>query len=368
MEIDATQAVPFLTTQAELTAFLDTCDSGDLCCVDTEADSLYSFREKVCLIQFACGERLALIDPLTISDMSPLLDFLEASPEVWMHGADYDMSILNRTYDRVPGRVYDTQIAARLAGWRTFGLAHLISESFGLELSKQSQKKNWGERPLPHKMLEYAANDVRYILPLAQIFKDKLDSLGRWDWFLQSCDAARVQVMARKEKSREESWRISGWGKLKPRSLGYLRALWRWRDEIAERRDKPPFKILANDQLLKMSLSLTHGDDVQLPPRFRTQQRRRFEEMVKEAKELPDGDLPIRLRGKRLAKAEDWEPIFGSLKANREKAAAELDLEVAIISSKASMETFAFAEPKDRTDELRNQLFLPWQRALLFPS
>ena len=136
--------VPFLADSESLTGFLEGCPRDLPCCVDTEADSLYSYREKICLIQFGCGDHLALIDPLAITDMSGLLDFLDQAPQVWMHGADYDMSIMNRTYQRVPDPVFDTQIAARLLGWRTFGLAHLIEELHGVKLSKQSQKKNWG--------------------------------------------------------------------------------------------------------------------------------------------------------------------------------------------------------------------------------
>ncbi|MFT4636882.1 MAG: ribonuclease D [Verrucomicrobiales bacterium] len=360
--------VPFITAEATLRDFLAQCPSGVPCCVDTEADSLYSYREKICLIQFACADHIALIDPLTIKDQTLLLDFLDAAPEVWMHGADYDMSILNRTYGRVPDVVFDTQIAARLIGWRTFGLAHLIKDLMGVELSKQSQKKNWGERPLPEKMLAYAANDVRYLMPIIEIFKERLDKLGRWDWFLQSCAAARTQVLGRPEKSREESWRIPGWGKISSRGLAYLREIWRWRDGIASRRDKPPFKIISNDQLISMSVSLSAGKSVSLPPRFRQSQQERFEEGVAIARALPEADLPKWERKKRLSKAGDWERVFQFLRQNRENAAEELDIEAALISSKASLERYAFSESEDRTPELRGTLFLPWQQSLLFPE
>ena len=111
------------------------------CAVDTEADSLHSFREKLCLIQFSCAGRHAIIDPLKIGDLTPLLQFLE-SAEIWMHGADFDMSLFKRTFDLVPSTVLDTQTAARLCGFRQFGLAHLVHEIFGVSLSKQSQRAN----------------------------------------------------------------------------------------------------------------------------------------------------------------------------------------------------------------------------------
>lgn len=361
-------AVPFLDEEEALLRFLDDCPRGQRCCVDTEADSLYSYREKICLIQFGCGDHLALIDPLAITDQGPLLDFLDAASEVWMHGADYDMSILNRTYGRLPERVFDTQIAARLLGWRTFGLAHLIHDLLGVEVSKQSQKKNWGERPLPAKMLEYAANDVRYLAPLIETFSEKLRELGRWEWFLQSCDSARQQVLNRREKDPDLLWRIPGWGRISDRALGYLRELWHWRDGIASRRDKPPFKILGNDQMLSMSTDLAEGGSVRLPSRFRGAQRESFEKAVVRARGLSDAELPKWKRKERVAKADDWEAVFRDLRRRRDRAAKDLDIEGSIIASKALLERYAYATPEQREALLREGLFLPWQRQFLFPK
>lgn len=360
--------VPFLSEDIALHEFLAQCPRNETCCVDTEADSLFSYREKICLIQFACNGHMALIDPLAIVDPAPLLDFLEAAPAVWMHGADYDMSILNRTYGRVPDPVFDTQIAARLLGWRTFGLAHLIKDILGIELSKQSQKKNWGERPLPAKMLEYAANDVRYLIPLTEIFEERLHNSGRWEWFLQSCQAARTQVLNRQEKSREDLWRIPGWGKIDSRGLVYLREIWRWRDSIAEQRDKPPFKIIGNDQLLSMSTSLAAGESVSLPSRFHGGHRARFEKALAKAHSLADDGLPAGERKKRLTKSGDWETVFQSLRQNRDRAAKKLNLETSIIASKKTLERYAFTPKEARDQALRDELFLPWQQDLLFPS
>ena len=361
-------SVPFIADGASLRHLLARCPEGVPCCVDTEADSLYSYREKICLIQFGCGHQLALIDPLAIEDPTPLLDFLEAVPEVWMHGADYDMSILKRAYGRVPEPVYDTQIAARLLGWRTFGLAHLIKDLLGVELSKQSQKKDWGERPLPEKMLAYAAADVRYLLPITEMFKQRLHESGRWDWFVQSCAAARRQALNRPEKNRDEGWKIPGWGRMSSRGLAYLREIWRWRDGIAARRDKPPFKIISNDQLLTMSVSLASGKPAKLPPRFRPGQRERFDRAIATARSLPEDALPKWEKRPRVTKSSDWEEVFNTLRQNRDAAAEKLDLETSVIASKSSLERYAFTGKGGRTQELRDELFLPWQQSLIFPG
>ena len=217
-------------------------------------------------------------------------------------------------------------------------------------------------------MLTYAANDVLYLQPLIDIFEKRLHEAGRWEWFLQSCDAARRQVLNRPEKSRDDLWKIPGWGKVSARGLAYLREIWKWRDGMALRRDKPPFKIISNDQILTMSVSLAEGKEVSLPPRFRPGQRDRFEQAVAKARALPEEELPRWERKKRLAKANDWEKVFRSLRTARDEAAGVHDLEPSIIASKASLERFAFTKAEERTDDLRNDLFLPWQQELLFPN
>ena len=146
------------------------------CAIDTEADSLHCYEEKLCLIQFAAEDSLAVIDPLKGSDFSSLIDYLD-TVNVWMHGADFDIRMLSRSYGRAPKVVYDTQTASRLLGVRKFGLVNLVEDHFGVVLPKTSQKANWGKRPLSEKMLEYAVNDVRYLLEIAQKLTDDLKVL-----------------------------------------------------------------------------------------------------------------------------------------------------------------------------------------------
>lgn len=360
-------SVPLISSGSDLNAFLEKCPLGAACALDTEADSLYSYREKLCLLQFGCAGNIALIDPLAVElELSPLWQLLDGAEIVWMHGADYDMSILRRTYGRLPPVIYDTQIAARLLGWRQFGLAQLIKDFFGVELSKQSQKKNWGERPLPAKMLAYAANDVRYILPMAEQLSKRLRELGRWDWFLQSCQWAREQVLTRQDKSRDDLWRVSGWGKLQGRGLAYLRELWFWRDDVAASRDKPPFKVISSEQLLDLAVELAAGRLASLPPRFAGNTRRKFDQAVQRAADLPPEEFPERFRRKRVTRPADGESFFEFLRKNRDRSAQELGIDPSIVASRGVLEKFAFSAADARTPELKKSLFLPWQEALVF--
>ncbi len=330
------------------------------CAVDTEADSLHSYKEKLCLIQFTCAERHVIIDPLRVRDLYPLLEFLRDA-EVWMHGADFDMSLFKRTFDFVPPTVLDTQTAARLVGFRQFGLAHLLNEVFSVTLSKQSQRADWGRRPLPPVMVEYALNDVRYILPLADRLLGQLEGAQRLDWFHQTCAAAREHVLNRTPPDGEEAWRITGWGNLQPRGLAALRALWHWRNGEAERLDRPAFKILNNEPLLEMALAIQNGQEPKLPPRFPPPARRRFQQAIDAAARLPPDQWPKRLLRKRTTRHPDTEKRFDQLKVHRDRVATSMNLDGSLIASRATLEEIA------QNIDAHAQL-LPWQRDLLMPA
>ena len=145
--------------------------------IDTEADSLHCYFEKVCLIQISGGAEHVLIDPLAEIDLQPLYDLI-CSRRLVFHGADYDLRLLRRTGKFEPLDLFDTMIAARLVGKTAFGLAALVKEYFGIELSKASQKANWAIRPLPQEMREYAMNDTRYLLEIADILEADLRRMG----------------------------------------------------------------------------------------------------------------------------------------------------------------------------------------------
>ncbi len=351
-----------IETGTALVEFLSTLPPAGArrCAVDTEADSLHSFKEKLCLIQFSCADQHVIIDPLRISDLTPLLDFLRDA-EVWMHGADFDMSLFKRTFDLVPPTVLDTQTAARLVGFRQFGLASIVQETFGVSLSKQSQRANWGRRPLPPAMVEYALNDVRYILPLADLLVKKLHERERHDWFRQSCTAARESVLQRSKPDADEAWRVTGWGNLQPKGLAALRALWHWRNGEAERLDRPPFKVMNNEPLLALARTFQDGGRPELPPRFPHPPRRRFAQALEAVASLPPDQWPKRRLAKRHTRVPEAEPRFDFLKAHRDRVAEQLDLDASLIAARGVMEEIA-------QDPAAVAQLLPWQRTLLDPA
>src|SRR5436190_2973488 len=171
-----------IQTDSQLADLLRRLEPHDRIAVDTEADSLHCYYEKLCLIQLSFGGNDYLIDPLAGLDLTSLAEAL-SQKEIVLQGADFDLRLLRRNINFVANRIFDTVIAARLLGIREFSLSALVSRFFGTVLTKGSQKANWAQRPLPQHMAEYAMNDTRYLLPLAQKLETDLRERGRYEWF-----------------------------------------------------------------------------------------------------------------------------------------------------------------------------------------
>ena len=174
--------------------------------LDLEADSLHRYQEKICLIQYADETGSCLIDPLSIEDMGPFYNWLKET-EVWMHGADYDMSLFQNAWETLPAMIWDTQTAARLLGFRQFGLAALVEHFHGITLSKSSQKADWARRPLSPTMVTYALNDVNYMLDMADKLTAALREKGRMGWFEEICRHSMERARERHLAGHQDPWR-----------------------------------------------------------------------------------------------------------------------------------------------------------------
>jgi ribonuclease D len=349
-----------IDTTALLVSHLTTSRGGmahPVCAIDTEADSLHRYKESLCLVQFADRKGSVLIDPLAIEDLSFLGDYLAAAT-VWMHGADYDMTMFKRQFGALPAEVYDTQIGARLLGVRRFGLGDLVNHYFQVELSKSSQKADWGKRPLSPKMIEYALDDVNYLLEMSDIIVTQLKEKGRYDWFIESCLAARQKVLNR-DDTREENWRVQGSGRLEGYGLSCLRAMWQWRDGEAKKWDRPSFMVAPNRQLLEWSMDLDAKKTISLPSHFRPERTKRFHAALSAAQELPEAEWPERLSVKRRKRDREFDQRVDALIQSREQVATALDIEGSLIASRAILESIAAGEV------LPMDVLLDWQRECL---
>lgn len=349
-----------IETSKQLTEFLDAAakrHGTNHCAIDTEADSLHRYSESLCLVQFAIGGEIELIDPLAIDDLQPLANFL-AERTVWMHGADYDMTMLKREFGEIPATVFDTQIGARLLGVRRYGLGDLVEHYFGVTLLKSSQKADWGKRPLSEKMVDYALNDVKYLLEMGDIIVGQLKELGRYEWFLESCVVARQKVLERTEE-REDNWRIGGAGKLSREGLAYLKHLWHWRDGEAKAWDRPTFMVCGNKQLIEWCTQLCEGKEITLPRHFRPNRQQRFQAALDKAKALSEDQWPSRPKTERTRRPKDFDSKLDALMNKRNQCASDLDIETSLIAPRATLEALASGHGAPE------ELLMKWQRECL---
>src|SRR3954462_8328650 len=193
LELMAEENEKFIATLAQLRELLSRLPAQDRIAIDTEADSLHCYREKLCLLQLSIPDSDFVLDPLALENLESLAAVLK-DKEIVLHGADFVLRLLRRGIGLVPDRVFDTVIAARLLGLRQFSLAALVHKYFNVELPKGSQKANWARRPLPRQMLAYAINDTHYLLGLAEKMESELAAIGRLEWFRQSCQRAIEQA------------------------------------------------------------------------------------------------------------------------------------------------------------------------------
>ena len=346
-----------IATQSQLEELLPQLERIDRIAVDTEADSLHCYYEKLCLVQLSFGGNDYLIDPLAGFDLAPLAHAL-TNKEIVLQGADFDLRLLRRSLDFVATRVSDTVIAARLLGIREFSLAALVERFFGIVLTKGSQKANWAQRPLPRHMAEYAMNDTRYLLPLAEKLEADLRERGRLEWFRQSCQRALEQTFVVRVRDEDEAWRISGSGKMDGRTSAILRELWHWREKEAQAADRPAFHVLQNRLLLEAAQSFAAGK----APDFRhfsARRRQAFREAAEKALLLPESEWPLRRRRIGTRPTAQMEKAAEALRRRRDAVADEHGLEASFIAPRGALDAVAADESSSTT------LLVPWQRSLL---
>jgi ribonuclease D len=321
--------------------------------VDTESNSLHAYREQVCLVQFSTPKRDYLVDPLVLADLNPLGPiFANPKIEKIFHAAEYDLICLRRDFGFEFASLFDTMQAARVLGYPFVGLDSILLEKFSIKVDKRHQKADWGARPLTVAQINYARYDTHYLFQLRDLLETELQEKDRWGLANEDF-ALACKVDEPKERINGGSWkRFSARKDVSPRELTILSELCLCRDAIAEKMDRPPFKVVSDSMLLQIAHNLPEKDvdlaGIGLSPRqirlwggdILTATRRGLEApLVKREQAKRPNDAVLR----RLEKLKNW----------RKKVAEEMKVESDIVLPKVYMNTLAENPPKS-PEELKS--------------
>ena len=359
-----------INTQTLLEPLLNEIKQHDTVAVDTEADNMHHYRERLCLVQIGIGVRVWLIDPLSPElNLRSLLEVLQTR-RMLMHGADFDLRLLHRHHGPFrPARVFDTMLAAQLLGHAQVGLAALAAGFCEVTLVKKWQRADWSQRPLKEEMLAYAADDVRYLAKIHRMMRKQLQDKGRLAWHQQTCrrmiDSAQMPAM-----EITDPWRIKGGRHFRKRAAALLRELWIWRENIAEHNDQPPFKVASSDFLLQWPRWIEEnpgsgfGDAPERPKWLRGSRHRSFECALKKALGLKTHQWPIipKYPAKPPPRGSyQDEELLKKMVAERDRQAGDLDIDPGVLASRLSLKILARERPMNQQLLRKTSDLMPWQ-------
>lgn len=342
-----------VSTDESFGSMLESVVQAPRLAIDTEADSLYHYFEKVCLIQISTDRDTFILDPLELTRIRELAPVL-ANPAVEkvFHAASYDLHCLHRDYGFVFVNTFDTHVAAQLLGYEFLGLGTLMEQILGIYHSKRRQRDDWSHRPLEAEQLEYAAMDTHHLLHLRDVLESRLREKGRVTWAQEEFETAAAMERPEKEFDTEGFRRIKGSRELSIQDQVVLRALYLFRDKVARVLDVPPFKVLNNSVLI---------DLVRRPPvspremfnrsgiSYRVARRYASEvlQTIAQAQQLDPSFLEQPTRS-------NWKPPsrivrlrLEALKIWRQEKAAELGLHVGVVFPANVLESLAMIAPQD---------------------
>ncbi|NIS79041.1 MAG: ribonuclease D [Anaerolineales bacterium] len=340
---------PSLVQDAEaLSDLIDVLSVQPHVAVDTESNSMYAYKEQVCLLQFSVPEIDYLVDPLVLTEMSPLAPiFADPKIEKIFHGAEYDVVCLKRDFGFTFNNLFDTRIASRTLGWKRSGLRDLLASEFDVQIDKRFQRANWGKRPLPTKLLDYARLDTHYLIPLRQRLAEALHEAGRWEEVSEACDYLTNADAHDNGFDPEGFWRIRNTRELKPKQLAVLRQLYLFRNEHAKRLNRPVFKVIGDSTLRAIALDApTDLKSLSTLPGMTAGQTRRYGEGILKAVEI-GLKAPIPKRPKSNVIDESVQLRFDSLHEWRKRVARARSVESDIVLPREILREIARIAPHD---------------------
>ena len=250
----STPDIQYIDTPDALRLFSEQISGADWIALDTEFLREKTYYPKLCLLQIATTEVVACIDPIALDDLSPLLDVIfDARITKVMHAARQDLEILFNIQGSVPVPVFDTQIAALLLGYPDqIGYGNLVKETLGVSLEKKHTRADWSLRPLSQDQVQYAADDVVYLVDVYKHLLEKLNSLQRLEWL--NGDFERLTSTDLYKNDPDKAWfKVKGGKRLKGTSLSVLQAFAAWREKTAQKKNIPKGWLMRDDVLIDLA-------------------------------------------------------------------------------------------------------------------
>lgn len=350
-----TTSAEYLDQSSEVDRVLDQISDITELALDTEGASFHRFLDRIYLLQLSTRDRSAIIDPLPIGTPQKLGNLLQdPKVEVVFHDADYDLRLLHQDYGWHVTKIFDTRVAAQLLGIKSFGLAALLEQYFDVKLDKKHQRADWSMRPLTQDMLEYAAQDTRFLLQLRDHMKGELERRGRWHWAEE--EFARLEgTRWEAEESMEGFLRLKGARDLTRRELAVLREVANWRDTVAAQLDRATFRVMGNEVLFELARRAPRsvselGAIKGMPKGMIERGGGDIVASVRRGMEAPEAELPKFPRGQRWNKDRDFDDRVGRLKAVRDEAATRLELDPGVLCSRERLENVARSGAKTIED------------------
>jgi ribonuclease D len=329
--------------------------------VDTEANSLHAYRERVCLIQFSTDESDYLVDPLALDDMTYLAPiFSDPAIEKIFHAAEYDVLGLHRDFDFTFANLFDTMVAARTLGYNAVGLGSMLAEKFGLDLDKHNQKADWGQRPLTPSLIDYARLDTHYLIQLRDVLETELRKKNRWELALEDFTRGCFTNNGKEREQRNRWERITGQQDLDARQQTILNELCIFREKMAERQNRPLFKVMNDSLLLEIAKFQPTSFNDLATAGMTERQIFRYGKQVLEAIQR-GANLPLveptdvtRLPNAVLDRMH-------TLKSWRKKKAAELSVESDVILPRVYLHALAEQNPRSAQALAKIMEEAPWR-------
>jgi len=360
----------YLDTAEKAGLFVDSIADVREIALDTEGASFHRYVDRIYLLQLSTQHHSAIIDPLHAGALPKLGALMEnREVEVIFHDADYDLRLLRQDYGWHTTHVFDTRIAAQLLGIPAFGLAALLEKFFSVKLDKQHQRADWSMRPLTPSMLDYAAQDTRYLLDLRDELRTGLESLGRMSWAEEEFERLE-SIQFAPDDPATGFMRTKGARDLKRRELAVLKELVAWRDERAAALDRATFRVMGSEAMFEIARvhPKTREELAAIKGVPRGVVERHAQDLlaaVQRGLAVPEADLPRFPRAARWDRDPDFDSNVAKLKSVRDAAAARLKLDPGVLCARDRMEAVARRKPKAVEELAEIPELRHWQASVL---